>query len=324
MFSVIMPLYNKAPYVEKAVGSVLAQTFKDFELIVVDDGSTDNSLEIVQSVALDEVEVFKTSKIQIIEQKNAGVSTARNNGVKLAKYDYITFLDADDCWDEHFLEEMKCLIEKFPEAAMYGCSYYLLKNGQNKIAPIALPENFEAGYIDYIKVYSERLCMPITSITAVLRKTAFDETGGFKPQLRLGEDFDVWLRIALKHKVAFVNKPLAYYNQDVDLQNRGVQRLRNPQENMLWHLQDFENQADKTPYLKQLLDNLRVYSLFPYFLDKNYRETAKTELAKIDWTKQPKAAKRRYEMPVWLLKLRWQIQTTGSKCKTFFKKIMRK
>jgi glycosyltransferase involved in cell wall biosynthesis len=313
MFSVIIPLYNKAPYIEKAINSVLSQSFQDFELIVVDDGSKDDGLKKVQE--------FKSSKIQIIEQENAGVSTARNNGVKAAKYNYIAFLDADDWWDKDFLQEIKKLIEECPEAAMYASSYYIVKNGNNRVAPIALPENFKTGYIDYIKTYSQRLCMPVTSITAVLKKSAFEETGGFKPQLKLGEDFDVWLRIALKHKVAFINKQLAYYNQDVDVQNRATVNLQKPQDNMLWHLDDFEKEAKRVDYLKQLLDNLRVYSLLPYYLEKKYRDIAQIELNKVDWTRQPKATVRQYKTPVCLLKIRRTIMKIGSRCKTFFKTI---
>ena len=316
MFSIIIPLYNKAPYVEKAIQSVLAQTCQKFELIVVDDGSKDNSLEIVQR--------FKDSKIQIIRQKNSGVSTARNNGVKVARYNYIAFLDADDWWDIRFLEEIKALTLTYPEAVMYGSSYYIVKNGKNKIAPIALPQNFKSGYIDYIKTYAERLCMPITSITAVVKKDVFNEMHGFKPALKLGEDFDLWLRIALKYKVALLNKPLAYYNQDVEQQNRAVGNLHKPENHMLWHLDEFEKQAGKTPYLKQLLDNLRVKGMFKYFLRHEYRALALEELKKVDWSKQPKSTKERYEKPVWYLKLKYKIPKMVYNYKTFLIKCLRK
>jgi len=309
MFSVIIPLYNKAPYVEKAIQSVLAQTCQEFELIVVDDGSKDNSLEITRR--------HEGTKARIIEQKNSGVSTARNNGAKVAKYDYIAFLDADDWWDIRFLEEMKTLILTYSEAAMYGSSYYSVKNGKNRIAPIALPPNFESGYIDYIKTYAEKLCMPITSITAVVKKDVFNEMHGFKPTLKLGEDFDLWLRIALKYKVAFLNKPLAYYNQDVELQNRAVGNLHKPETHMLWHLDGFEKQSDKVPYLKQLLDKLRIDGLFKYFLNNKYGALALEELKKVDWSKQPKSAKERYEKSIWYLRAKLRFMKTGSACKNF-------
>jgi glycosyltransferase involved in cell wall biosynthesis len=312
MFSVIIPLYNKAPYIEKAIQSVLAQTCQEFELIVVDDGSTDNSLKIVRR--------HESAQVQIIEQQNAGVSTARNNGVKLAKYDYIAFLDADDWWDIHFLEEMKNLITEFPEAALCASSYFRVKHGKNIPAKVGIPSGFERGYFDYCKVYATSIWMPVTSISVVLKKEVFNEMQGFKPTLKLGEDFDLWLRIALKYKVAFLNKPLAYYNQDVELQNRAVGRLHKPEIHILWNLDEFEKQSNETPYLKQLLDNLRVYGLFPYYLNSEYRKTAKVELDKVDWTKQPKSEKRKYELPIWYLKTKNQILKVGSIAKQFLKK----
>src|ERR1041385_1644883 len=112
MFSVVIPLYNKSTHVVKTINSVLNQTFEIFELIVINDGSTDDGP--------DKVKGFSDKRIRLINQTNAGVSQARNKGVDLASYEYIAFLDADDWWDIHFLEEMKGLIEKYSEAALYG------------------------------------------------------------------------------------------------------------------------------------------------------------------------------------------------------------
>ncbi len=307
MFSVVIPLYNKALYIEKAIQSVLNQTYQQFELIIVNDGSKDNSLEVVQ-----QLNQTIGSRIHIINQENQGVSTARNNGVKSAKYDYIAFLDADDWWDEYFLEEMKGLITEFSDAGIYGCSYSCVKRGISRIANIGIERNFKVGYIDYFKTYASALAMPLTSITVVVKKEIFNEMHGFKPSLKLGEDFDLWVRIALKYKVVFLNKPLAYYNQDVDLQNRAIGKLHEPKTHILWHLSEFEEQASNIPYLKQVLDNLRVYSLFPYYLSKKYRETTKMELIKVDWTKQPSSVKRKYEMPIWYLKTKYQFMKVGS------------
>ena len=117
-FSVVIPLYNKAPYVKKALESVFAQTFRDFELIVVDDGSTDDSLNVAKEV-LDASGIYH----QLIHQDNAGVSTARNNGVASSNGDYICFLDADDWWAPNFLERMDWLIKEYPEAGIYGVNY---------------------------------------------------------------------------------------------------------------------------------------------------------------------------------------------------------
>ena len=171
-FSVIIPLYNKAPYVGKTVESVLGQTFGDYELIIVDNGSNDGSHEIVAA--------FTDHRIKIVRlEENVGVSNARNKGVAMASAPIVTFLDADDWWEPTFLEEMAGLIERHPDAGIYGTGYYIVKNGKKRLAPIGVDEGFEEGEINYCAVYAKTLCMPLTSITVAMPKAVFDETGGF-------------------------------------------------------------------------------------------------------------------------------------------------
>ena len=107
-YSVILPLFNKAPYVTKAIGSVLCQAYSDYELIIMDDGSTDDSFEKASKA----IEGHRNCHIH--RQQNAGVSSARNNAVALSKGDYLCFLDADDWWSPAFLEEMEKLIDEYP------------------------------------------------------------------------------------------------------------------------------------------------------------------------------------------------------------------
>ena len=291
LFSVIIPLYNKAPYVGKTIESVLGQTLGNYELIIIDNGSTDGSSEIVAG--------FTDPRIRTIRlDKNVGVSNARNNGVAMATATYITFLDADDWWEPTFLEEMAGLIERHPDAGIYGTGYYIVKNSKKRLAPVGVGEEFVEGEINYCSVYARTLCMPLTSITIALPKAVFEENGGFKPHLKLGEDFDLWIRIALKHKVVFLNKPLSNYNQDVDVTYRGTHHLCGPKEHMLWNLGYLEPEEKTNPDYKQLIDNLRTYSLLPYLLTKQYRSAARTELAKVDWSLQPAKTSRLYQRPV--------------------------
>ena len=296
MFSVIIPLYNKAPYVAKAIESVLGQTYRDFEVIVIDDGSTDQSLEVAKT--------FENKSITIISQPNSGVSTARNNGVKIAKYPYICFLDADDWWHPTFLEEMKRLITDFPDAGIYGSGYYIVKNGQERIAPIGVPQGFERGIIDYCEVYAKTLCMPLTSISVVIPKHIFDEERGFKSQLKFGEDFDLWIRIALKHQVILVNKPLAYYNQDVDVNNRGVavHKIYSPVNHFIFNLDYLYDSEKNNHRLKILLDKLRVYILLKYRMQRAFPKEYSAEIKKVDFSVQPLGVRLQYYLPVWFLK----------------------
>src|ERR1035437_2795157 len=168
MFSIIIPLYNKAKYIQKAIHSILSQTFQEYEIIIVNDGSTDNSLEVISSCQL------STVNYQLINQENKGVSTARNIGVKAAKSDYIAFLDADDWWEPTYLEEIKRLIEEYPEAGIYGSGYYLVKNGNKRIAPIGVKSDFEKGVINYLQTYSKTLCMPLWTGATIVKKNIFD------------------------------------------------------------------------------------------------------------------------------------------------------
>ncbi len=363
-FTIVMPLYNKAPYVRKAVASVVGQTCRDWELIVVDDGSTDGGGDIVAAIA--------DPRIRLVRQANAGVSAARNQGVAMSGASagpqdeshapaapapatkepnektalsrealappcaaqaspprgpaalsreaalappYLCFLDADDWWEPTFLAEMAALIERYPDAGIYGSAYWIVKNGHRRLAPIGVDKGFTEGEINYCQVYARTLCMPLTSITVCIPRRVFDEAGGFPLGITLGEDFLLWLRIALTHKTVLLNKPLANYNQDVDIAHRGTHRLHPPERHMLWQLGEYEPLEKSNPDYKQLIDNLRCYSLMNYLLDRRYRSAARTELAKVDWLRQPAQTRRMYRWPVWLLRLRHFILRTGSRIK---------
>lgn len=306
-YSIIIPLFNKAPYVTKALESVFAQTCQDYELIVIDDGSSDNSYELAK-------ELLEKSGIefQLIHQQNTGVSTTRNYGVSLAHGDFICFLDADDWWAPTFLEKMSWFILEFPDAGIYGTNYYYVKNGRQRVCVTTA----ETGYINYCKVYAEKLQMPLWTGAVCILKTIFLEFGGFNPKLKLGEDFDLWIRISLKYKVAFLNEPLAYYFQDSEATWRLTGTLRDPKEHMLWNLKYLEHVEKNNPDYKKLIDNLRSYDLFPYYLSSQYRNAAKQELAKVDWDRQPKKTLSLYNRPVLFLKCLYSFKKLGSAIKT--------
>ncbi len=322
MFSIIIPLYNKEKYIAKAIESVLNQTYQEFELIVIDDGSTDNSYKIAEEL-LDSLQARDALRIPhstLITQSNAGVSIARNRGVEMAKYDYIAFLDADDWWAPSYLEEMKAFIEEFPDTALYASSYFSVKYGENRHAKIGVSAGFERGCFDYFEAYAKSPWMPIWTGSAILKKSVYNEMSGFKAHLKLGEDFDLWARVALKYKTALLNKPLAYYNQDVELMGRAVGNLHKPENHMLWNLGFLEEAEKNHPFIKPMLDNLRAYGLYPYYLNKETRELAKQELAKVDWTKQDRKTCRRYKLSIWLISIERRIKKLGSGVKNFTKR----
>lgn len=307
-FSVIMPLYNKVAYVEKAILSVLEQTYPHYELIVVNDGSKDNSAIIAEELLKD------IPNARLINQENAGVAVARNNGVAQAKEDYVCFLDADDWWDVSFLQEMQQFIKDYPEAGIWGTNYWYVKKGKTHIAVPC-----ETGYINYPKLYAETSVMPLTSISVCIKKDIFNELGGFPKGIKLGEDFLLWTKIALHHKAAFLNKAVAYYNNDIPASLRATRNLHAPEFNMLFKMQYLESVVenektaleDKADW-KQLLDKLRVNGLLEYWMSDEYHDIAQQELTKVDWSRQSAKVCKMYKTPIWLLRAKQGFMRVGS------------
>lgn len=310
-FSVIIPLYNKAPYVAKAIGSVLSQTFTDFELVIMDDGSKDDSYTLAAKA------IEGRYNCRLYRQHNSGVSMARNKAVAHSQGEYLCFLDADDWWEPTFLEEMSKLIADFSEAGIYGTNYTIVNETKRKtrVAPVGVAPGFEKGYIDYCQVYARTLAMPLWTGAVCIPRHIFDEMEGFPGGIQLGEDFMLWIRIALKYKVAFLNMPLSFYNQDVDAAQRGVGRLHAPNCHMLWNLGFLAEEERVNVGYKQLVDNLRTYGLFPYYISRKYHEKAKKELDKVDWNRQPARIRKWYQQPLAFLRVCYAMQCVGSRVK---------
>ena len=269
-FSVIIPLYNKAPYIRKALESVLVQTYTDYELIIVDDGSTDGSAEIAEAILQEatrlqgyEAKDQKNSgadtlasrlspltsnltsdsapasrlsplafRLRLLKQPNQGVSAARNTGVTASTGDYVALLDADDWWEPTYLERMARLIEDYPDAGLYASNYVYYKPGKTHVAL-----NIPTGYINYPKAYYDSNAMPVWTGAAIIPRKVYDEMGGFPMEIKLGEDFLLWSKIALRYPVAFLNEALAWYNNDVPATLRATRNLHAPEHHMLFRLE---------------------------------------------------------------------------------------
>lgn len=309
-FSVVIPLYNKECYVARAIRSVFAQTYDDYELVVVDDGSSDGSLEVVQK------EMEGRAGCRVVSQNNSGVARARNHGVEMSRGEYICFLDADDWWESTFLEEMERLVLVCPDAGLYGTSFYLVKHGKRRVAPIGVERGFVEGYINYCQTYARTLCMPITSSSVAVPRQVFLSIGGFREGISLGEDFDLWIRIALRHRVALVNKPLANYFQDMPSSRRATRRLHNPTHHMLWNLDYLEEEEGRNADYKLLIDRLRASGLYRYYLSRQYHAEALNQLEKIDWSHIPQNTYRLYCSPLWWQRLRFGVRTRAAATKS--------
>ena len=185
MFSVIIPLYNKSASIKRAIESVLNQTFQEFELIVVNDGSTDNSAAIVAE--------FQDSRIHLIHQQNGGVSKARNTGIANARNKYLTFLDADDEYLPECLQTFQKLIAAYPAASIWSCSYYCSKpNGELYLPDIkGIARGYEGELEDYFAIAANST-PPICTGTACIRVGALLKYGGFPEGITSGEDLLTW------------------------------------------------------------------------------------------------------------------------------------
>lgn len=207
MISIVIPLYNKENYILETVQSVLNQTYINFELLIVNDGSTDDSLSIVQSI--------QDNRIKIINLPNGGVCKARNTGISQAKSEWIAFLDADDWWDKNFLAEMVQTIKEYPSEKVFatGRSRIFKQNVKRYNNPY-LPKFETTKTIDYIKVISKYL-PPINSSNSIINKNVLQKAGLFNIEQKLHEDHDLWLRICCTNQVVFINKNLSFYRKDI-------------------------------------------------------------------------------------------------------------
>lgn len=197
-FSVVIPLYNKQNYIAATLQSVLAQTFTDFEIIVIDDVSTDDSLAVAQSVNDRRIHIIK-------HDKNSGLSASRNTGIKNASAVYIAFLDADDLWKPDFLKEIYTLTTDYPEADIFATKYEELYP-ENSI--IERPFLLKTGIVDnyfLIETYQHIYCYS----SICIRKQITDKIGLFNESITMCEDIDYNIRANLMFTLAYSNKALA-------------------------------------------------------------------------------------------------------------------
>lgn len=205
MISVVIPLYNKGKSIASTLRTVLNQTFTDYEIVIVNDGSTDNSVA--------EVEKVQDDRIRLIHQQNAGVSAARNRGIKEAKGDLIAFLDADDEWKPEYLATQYHLFQKYPECSVFVCNYEF-RNAEGNVTPTIIHKLSFAGedgiLINYFEVASHSN-PPICSISIMVKKSAIRAIGGFPVGIKSGEDLLTWARLACQYRIAYSIIPLAVF-----------------------------------------------------------------------------------------------------------------
>ncbi len=201
--SVIMPCYNAAEYVGEAIEDVLRQTYGGIELIVVDDGSTDESTRIVTGFG---------SRVRLIRQSNAGCSAARNAGLACATGDYVAFLDADDRWDRRFVETMLDALNEpdRPRADLAYCGWARFWGDLGTARPF-VPRDYEAPEHDKIALMLQ--CCPFPIHAVLVRRKTLREAGDFDRRFPPAEDYHLWLRLALRCRFRRVPEVMAYYRR---------------------------------------------------------------------------------------------------------------
>lgn len=199
MVSVVIPAFNMGMYLEDALDSVLNQTYKNLEVIVVDDGSTDNTREVMQR--------YSNKNVVYHCQVNKGESGARNAGILLARADYIAFLDADDIWLPQKIEMQMHELLANSDIMMVACGYYLVDDFSGSVIGKIVRENPPTRR-ELEEAISICQVIPGSSSGVVVRKRCFDEVGYFSDELRIGADWEMWMRIVYKHQVRFIEKAL--------------------------------------------------------------------------------------------------------------------
>lgn len=204
MISVVVPLYNKGEFIARAVDSVLAQSMPDWELIVVDDGSSDNGPAVVEG--------YRDARVRLVCQANAGVSAARNQGVYLAQAEHVAFLDADDYWAPEHLANLAQAVRQQPGCVAWATAYFVVSESGAARA-IVLPAE-QVGRTVVMSDYFAQIRShehPIHSSAVMMRRDVMLRLGGFPVGVSAGEDIIMWSRLVCAGALGYVGKPTAYY-----------------------------------------------------------------------------------------------------------------
>ncbi len=201
--SVVIPTYNCAQYICQAVDSVWAQTYHDFELVVVDDGSTDNTRELLMQYG---------KHLRYIYQENRGMTAARNTGIRNSSGEYIGFLDSDDIWLPNKLDRQVKLLDEAPEVGLVYCWHYYIDVEGNRCTfwNNTIGRSFESGSHLFEKLIENNVISGGAS-TPVIRRKCLEKSGMFDESIPYSGDWELWLRISMDYVIAVIPEPLACY-----------------------------------------------------------------------------------------------------------------
>lgn len=284
MISIVIPLYNKAQSIENTIRCIQAQTYQDFEIVVVDGWSKDGSLEIIQRLAKEDL------RIRVLMQINKhGVTPARNESIEAAQSERIAFIDADDHWEPTYLETLVKLMDDYHEAGIWGLNYGTMV-GENKYPN----QSAYAGYRGVIENPWVKGSPYWTSAIGI-SKTAFEKVGGFDNRIIYGEDIDLWYRLMLEFPCAYEDKVLSYYR--IDAENRACEHTFPLKIHIPYYIDKYAKYREANKDFRKFFDLQCLYRLYPYALAGQYKEELKHSLAPIDWSLQKHSMRFRFLFP---------------------------
>lgn|GEM_PF-6361806 len=282
-FSVVIPVYRVEDYVEFTLKSVKAQTFSDFECIIMDDGSPDGSAEVCERF------IQGDPRFHLHHKENGGVSSARNAGAKCAKGKFLAFLDGDDWWDPCFLEKMHALIQKYPDCRIYGSARICVYSSKLQKTDYLIP-NAQRGEMlrfDALHQFAPQGEFQFGAGCTVIPQSVFEQSSQFSTQIKMCEDQMLDLEIVTSGLAGYLNEAHFYYRLNVPTAQKPRGVIPALEVHMLSVLDQFAEEAKKSPDLKLYLDRFRLKHLFFYVDHPIYRDAARKILANVapeSWT----------------------------------------
>ncbi|WP_166919390.1 glycosyltransferase family 2 protein [Flavobacterium poyangense] len=292
-FSVVIPLYNKADHIKNAIRSILDQTFTDYEIIIINDESTDKG----ETLALE----FNDKRIQIYNQKKQGVSVARNLGIAKSNGKLIAFLDADDYWFPNHLQELSDLHHDFPDCGIY-CSRHKIRISKNHFQIPhynGLDKSFRGIVADYF--FSNSPFRITWTSSLAIPKEILEQNDVFTPGITNGQDLELWTKIGIKYPVVLANKITAVYQYNIpnSITKNHINAMK------LMDFEQFKLSEKENKSLKNFLDLYRIEYGLRYYIFGN---KAKMNFYLKDVDKQNIS-----------LKIRFLLGTPSIFLRTFFK-----
>ncbi|MEP0265657.1 glycosyltransferase family 2 protein [Dokdonia sp.] len=298
-FSVVISVYNKEGFIKKTLQSVFAQTLQDYEVIVVNDASTDHSEEEIQAIGHE--------IIYHAFSQNKGAAAARNKAIQLATGDYIALLDGDDLWYPDYLEEMNHLLQEFPTYSVFATAIDIEDHDGKRASAYTFPnpENKQRIAVNYFEASYKNTVL--TSSSTVIKRSAFETIGDYDESIKSGQDTDLWIRIGLQYPIAFSTKSCATYTYAPVSLYKSIGSVKHRP-----NFVKFETLEKENKELKKFLD-LNRFSLVIRAKLWNEPKEAQFFIDRIDITNLSNKQVKLLNAPAFVIKLLFSVKRTLEK-----------